>query len=67
MPGGEFTLVQDEFDITEGMDVTLWMQPVGTSIEETVQLCCHPTLGGGYFEWLAPCEVAILNAGRRNV
>ena len=39
MPEGEFTLVQDEFDITEGMDVTLWMQPVGTPIEETVRLC----------------------------
>jgi hypothetical protein len=38
LPEGEFTLVQDEFDIMEGMDVTLWMQPVGTPIEETVQL-----------------------------
>lgn len=32
---GEFTLVQDEFDIQEGMDVTLWIQPVGTPIEES--------------------------------
>ena len=38
LPEGEFTLVQEEFDITEGMDVTLWMQPVGTPIEEAVQL-----------------------------
>ena len=36
-PEGEFTLVQDEFDIQDGMDVTLWMQPVGTPIEETVK------------------------------
>jgi hypothetical protein len=35
LPEGEFTLVQDEFDIQDGMDVTLWMQPVGTAIEET--------------------------------
>lgn len=35
LPEGEFTLVQDEFDIQEGMDVTLWMQPVGTLIEKT--------------------------------
>jgi hypothetical protein len=38
LPEGEFTLVQDEFDIQDGMDVTLWMQPVGTPIEETVSL-----------------------------
>ena len=38
LPEGEFTLVQDEFDIQDGMDVTLWMQPVGTPIEETVNL-----------------------------
>ena len=38
LPEGEFTLVQDEFDIQDGMDVTLWMQPVGTPIEETVRL-----------------------------
>jgi hypothetical protein len=36
LPEGEFTLVQDEFDIQEGMDVTLWIQPVGTPLEETV-------------------------------
>lgn len=36
LPEGEFTLVQDEFDIQDGMDVTLWMQPVGTPLEETV-------------------------------
>lgn len=35
---GEFTLVQDEFDIQDGMDVTLWMQPVGTPLAETVGL-----------------------------
>ncbi len=38
LPEGEFTLVQDEFDIQDGMDVTLWMQPVGTPLEKTVQL-----------------------------
>ena len=38
LPEGEFTLVQEEFDIQEGMDVTLWMQPVGTPLEETVNL-----------------------------
>jgi len=38
MPEGEFTLVQGEFDIQDGMDVTLWIQPVGTSIEETLRL-----------------------------
>lgn len=31
-------IVQDEFDIQDGMDVTLWMQPVGTPLEETVNL-----------------------------
>jgi hypothetical protein len=36
LPEGEFTLVQDEFDIQEGMDVTLWIQPVGTPISETL-------------------------------
>ncbi|MFO1511446.1 MAG: hypothetical protein U1F83_00790 [Verrucomicrobiota bacterium] len=36
LPEAEFTLVQDEFDIQEGMDVTLWAQPVGTSIEQTL-------------------------------
>ena len=38
LPEGEFTLVQDEFDIQEGMDVTLWVQPVGTPIEDTASL-----------------------------
>lgn len=38
LPEGEFTLVQDEFDIQDGMDVTLWMQPVGTPLEETLGL-----------------------------
>ncbi len=38
LPEGEFTLVQDEFDIQDGMDVTLWMQPVGTPLEKTVTL-----------------------------
>jgi hypothetical protein len=38
LPEGEFTLVQDEFDIQEGLDVTLWIQPVGTPINETLQL-----------------------------
>src|SRR5262249_44733954 len=38
LPEGEFTLVQDEFDIQEGMDVTLWMQPAGTPIEQTLNL-----------------------------
>jgi hypothetical protein len=37
LPEGEFTLVQDEFDIQEGMDVTLWIQPVGTPLDETLQ------------------------------
>jgi hypothetical protein len=36
LPEGEFTLVQDEFDIQFGMDVSLWIQPVGTSIEQTL-------------------------------
>jgi len=38
LPEGEFTLVQDEFDIQEGPDVTLWIQPVGTPIEKTLRL-----------------------------
>ncbi|MDB6017498.1 MAG: hypothetical protein JWR19_1987 [Pedosphaera sp.] len=38
LPEGEFTLVQGEFDIQDGMDITLWIQPVGTPIEETVHL-----------------------------
>ena len=38
LPEGEFTLVQDEFDIQNGMDVTLWVQPIGTPLEETVNL-----------------------------
>jgi hypothetical protein len=38
LPEGEFTLVQEEFDIQEGMDVTLWIQPVGTPIEKTLRL-----------------------------
>ncbi len=38
LPEGEFTLVQDEFDIQDGMDITLWMQPVGTPIQETANL-----------------------------
>ena len=38
LPEGEFTLVQDDFDIQEGMDVTLWIQPVGTPIEKTLHL-----------------------------
>jgi len=38
LPEGEFTLVQDEFDIQEGLDVTLWAQPVGTPIEKTLNL-----------------------------
>jgi len=36
LPEGEFTLVQDEFDIQDGMDVSLWVQPVGTPIEKTL-------------------------------
>src|SRR3974390_2194084 len=32
LPEGEYTLVQSEFDITEGLDITLWIQPVGTPI-----------------------------------
>lgn len=36
LPEGEFTLVQDEFDIQDGMDVTLWKHPVGTPLEEIV-------------------------------
>ena len=38
LPEGEFTLVQDEFDIQEGIDVTLWIQPAGTPIEKTINL-----------------------------
>src|SRR5207302_10447031 len=30
-------LVQDEFDIQFGMDVTLWVQPAGTAIEAPVR------------------------------
>src|SRR5215469_3802465 len=37
LPEGEFTLIQDEFDIQEGLDVTLWIQPVGTPIAETLK------------------------------
>jgi hypothetical protein len=36
LPEGEFTLVQDEFDIQEGMDVTLRIEPVGTPINVTL-------------------------------
>jgi len=36
LPEGEFTLVQDEFDIQDGMDITLWMHPVGTPLKELV-------------------------------
>ena len=36
LPEAEFTLVQGEFDIQEGMDVTLWAQPVGTLMEQTL-------------------------------
>lgn len=36
LPEGEFTLVQDEFDIQDGMDVTLWKHPVGTPLEEII-------------------------------
>lgn len=38
LPEGEFTLVQDEFDIQFGMDITLWMQPVGTPLEKTLHV-----------------------------
>lgn len=38
LPEGEFTLVQDEFDIQEGMDVTLRIEPVGTPINVTLHL-----------------------------
>jgi hypothetical protein len=38
LPEAEFTLVQDEFDVQDGIDVTLWAQPVGTPIEQTLQL-----------------------------
>jgi hypothetical protein len=38
LPEGEFTLVQDEFDIQDGMDITLWIQPVGTPLAETLHL-----------------------------
>lgn len=38
LPEGEFTLVQDEFDIQSGIDVTLWIQPVGVTIQETLHL-----------------------------
>ena len=38
LPEGEYTLVQDEFDIQSGMDVTLWIQPVGTPIQATLHL-----------------------------
>jgi hypothetical protein len=36
LPEAEFTLIQDEFDVQDGLDITLWIQPVGTSIEETL-------------------------------
>lgn len=38
LPEGEFTLIQDEFDIQAGMDITLWMQKVGTPIEKTLHV-----------------------------
>jgi hypothetical protein len=38
LPEGEFTLVQEELDIQEGMDVSLWIQPVGTPIDKTLQI-----------------------------
>jgi hypothetical protein len=38
LPEGEFTLVQDEFDIQDGLDITLWIQPVGTPINKTLHL-----------------------------
>jgi len=30
-------LVQDEFDIQFGMDVTLWVQPVGSAVQGPVR------------------------------
>jgi len=38
LPEGEFTLVQAEFDIMEGLDVTLWIHPVGTPIEKALHI-----------------------------
>jgi hypothetical protein len=38
LPEAEYTLVQDEFDIQSGLDVTLWIQPLGTTIQETLHL-----------------------------
>jgi hypothetical protein len=38
LPEGEFTLLQDEFDIQNGMDVTLWVQPAGTPLDETLRI-----------------------------
>ncbi|AMV23728.1 hypothetical protein VT84_04900 [Gemmata sp. SH-PL17] len=32
-----FVLVQDEFDIQFGMDVTLWVKPAGTAVEVPVR------------------------------
>jgi hypothetical protein len=37
LPDATLVLVQDEFDIQFGMDVTLWVQPAGTPIEAPVR------------------------------
>jgi hypothetical protein len=38
LPEGEFALVQDEFDVQVGMDITLRIELVGTPINETLSL-----------------------------
>ena len=37
LPEGEFTLVQDEFDIQNGLDITLWIEAPGTPIDSRLR------------------------------
>lgn len=37
LPDATLVLVQDEFDIQLGMDVTLWVQPAGSPVEAPVR------------------------------
>lgn len=37
LPDATLVLVQDEYDIQFGMDVTLWVQPAGTAVEAPVR------------------------------
>jgi hypothetical protein len=38
LPDATFVLVQDEYDIQFGMEVTLWVQPAGTAVGAAVRV-----------------------------